>query len=91
MIALPSPLERFEKCMARRGMRMTKTRRLIAQHVFSLEGRIQADQVLEFFRGNLPAFRIHRATVYRTLQELVDCGLLRRVSENSAASYDPVH
>ena len=90
MIALPSPFERFEICLARRNKRMTEQRRLIVQHVFSLDARIHADQIIEFFRENPPTFRVGRATVYRTLMELVDCGLLQQLDENGTVWYDPV-
>ncbi len=91
MISLPepSPIERFEQCLARHGRRMTKQRQMLATHVFDHCGRFNADELIKVFQIRSAATRISRPTIYRTLAELVNCGLLRRMEEDGTSVYEP--
>ena len=65
-----SPLERFEEYLRTHDMRMTKPRRTVLDHVFSKHEHFDAETLSD----QLPS--VARATVYRTLKEFVEAGLL---------------
>lgn len=74
-----TPQERFEEYLRSRKMRFTQERRALVEHVFSQHEHFDANGLLEdlsekFDRKSRPS----RATVYRTLTELVEAGLLRK-------------
>jgi len=72
-----SPLERFEEFLQSREMRMTKPRRLLLEHVFSRHEHFDADTLIDQMPSKGHDGYVGRATVYRTLTEFVDAGLLR--------------
>lgn len=59
------------------GRRVTPQRRAIAQVLLDADSHLTADQVLTRVRRRLPS--ISPATVYNTLHELVEMGLLREL------------
>src|SRR5262245_5316823 len=72
-----SPLERFEEYLQSRGKRMTQQRRAIVQEVFRHHEHFNADELCDQLtkaKGD-----VSRPTVYRTLNELDDAGLLRKI------------
>ena len=83
-----SPVERFEEYLQSRGMRNTDQRRNLVQHVFSQHDHFDADNLI----GQLPkkgeTGYVSRPTVYRTLNEFVDAGLLRRFELAGRAVYE---
>lgn len=90
MIAIsdPLPLERFEKCLARQGMRLTTQRRLVVDRIFSKIIPFEANELVEYFQ-NQSAF-VSRPTIFRTLAALVDCGLLKCTKSVGKVLYDPI-
>jgi Fur family ferric uptake transcriptional regulator len=83
-----SPLERFEEYLQSRGMRMTKPRRMLLEHVFSRHEHFDADTLIEQLPGHGEAGYVGRATVYRTLAEFVEAGLLREFQLDGRAVYE---
>ena len=83
-----TPLQRFEEYLQSRGMRMTQPRRLLVDHVFSHHEHFDADQLLEQLPQRSDAGRIGRATVYRTLNEFVEAGLLRKFTLDGRAVFE---
>lgn len=83
-----SPLERFEEYLQSRGMRMTQQRRLLIDHVFSRHQHFDADTLIEQLPSSGEAGHVSRPTVYRTLNEFVDAGLLRRFQLSGRAVYE---
>src|SRR5512137_3019123 len=83
-----SPLERFGEYLQSRGRRMTQQRRLLVKHVFSRHQHFDADTLIEQLRSGGEAGRVSRPTVYRTLNEFVDAGLLRRLQLGGRAVYE---
>jgi len=72
-----SPLERFEEFLQSRGMRCTEQRRSMVNYVFSHHDHFDVDSLIERLpRKSEPGY-VSRPTVYRTLIEFVDAGLLR--------------
>lgn len=82
-----TPLERFEEFLQSRGKRITQQRRTMVNHVFQRHEHFDADELMdEMARGGQR--RISRPTVYRTLRELVDAGLLRQMNLGGRAVYE---
>ena len=72
-----SPLKRFEEYLQSRGKRMTQQRRIMVQEVFRRHEHFNADDLCDqLSKANRD---VSRPTVYRTLNELEDAGLLRKI------------
>lgn len=72
-----TPLERFEEFLQSRGKRITQQRRVIVEEVFGQHEHFDAEHLILQLSRSSPGQRVSRPTVYRTLSELVDAGLLR--------------
>jgi len=83
-----SPVERFEEYLQSRGMRNTDQRRSLVQHVFSHHDHFDADNLIEQLPKKGEPGYVSRPTVYRTLNEFVDAGLLRRFELAGRAVYE---
>jgi Fur family ferric uptake transcriptional regulator len=83
-----SPLQRFEEYLQSRSMRMTQQRRLLIDHVFSRHEHFDADTLIEQMPSSGQEGYVSRPTVYRTLNELVDAGLLRKFQLSGRAVYE---
>jgi Fur family transcriptional regulator, ferric uptake regulator len=77
-VKLP-PLERFQTFLERGGKRLTAQRRQILEQVFSHHDHFDAEELLDHLRPLLARREVSRPTVYRTLNELVEAGLLRKM------------
>jgi Fur family ferric uptake transcriptional regulator len=75
-VAFPSPTEFVDKLRPSGGRRSSK-RDFIVDIFVRQEGHIGADALVELIRRE--DSRISRATIYRTLQWMVDAGIARRV------------
>src|SRR6187401_3460102 len=83
-----SPRERFVEFLQSRGMRVTQQRKLLVEHVFSRHEHFDADQLIEQLPSSGTEGHVSRPTVYRTLTEFVDAGLLRKFVLNGRAVYE---
>lgn len=83
-----SPIERFEEFLQSRGMRITRPRRTIVDEVFSRHEHFDAEELLGRLQNHSGDKRVSRATVYRTLSELVNAGLLREMSLSGRTVYE---
>lgn len=68
--------EQFLQYLRENGHRVTSERLTLFDEIFSQHGHIDAEQLLESLRER--EVKISRATVYRNLDLLVECGLVRR-------------
>lgn len=66
----------FIELLRERGMRVTRERLAVLDEVFSQHAHLDADQI--FARMRAHGHKISRATVYRNLDLLVECGLVRK-------------
>ena len=83
-----SPIQRFEEYLQSRGQRNTEQRRFLVERVFSHHEHFDADQLMDQLpRKGLPNY-VSRPTVYRTLKEFVDAGLLRSFELNGRSVYE---
>ncbi|MDX1963478.1 MAG: transcriptional repressor [Pirellulales bacterium] len=83
-----TPLARFEEFLQSRGKRVTQQRRIIVQQVAARHEHFDADQLLADLLQTEHKEHVSRPTVYRTLSEMVDAGLLRKMTLNGRAVYE---
>ena len=83
-----SPLERFEEFVQSRGKRRSPQRRTIVEQVFSRHDHFDAEELLSQLRQVVGGRAVSRATVYRTLSELVEAGLLREMDLKGRKVYE---
>ena len=83
-----SPQERFAEYLQSRGKRITQQRRSLIDHVFERHDHFDADELIDNLSRLEPGGKVSRPTVYRTLNELVESGLLRRMSLGGRAVYE---
>lgn len=83
-----TPMARFEEFLQSRGKRITQQRRTIVEQVFSHHEHFDADDLLAEIRARVRDRKVSRPTVYRTLSELVDAGLLRKMTLNGRSVYE---
>src|SRR5438445_682019 len=69
-----------------RPKRYTDQQRDMVQYIFSRHNHFDAEQLIDALKHE--GFRVSRATVYRTLDKLVDAGLLRRLDVSSRTFYE---
>jgi Fur family ferric uptake transcriptional regulator len=72
----PREKDQFLRTLRERGQRVTAERIALFDEVFAQHGHIDAEQLLAALRG--AGVAISRATVYRNLDLLVECGLARK-------------
>lgn len=66
----------FLDSLRARGMRVTSERLALLDEMFSQHGHLDAEQLFDRMKAH--GHKISRATVYRNLDLLVDCGLARK-------------
>ena len=80
--------QRLEAHLASQGLRRTKQREVIVEAAFATDDHFKAEELLE--KARKLDSTVSRATVYRTLTLLVECGLLREVDlGRDQTYYDP--
>ncbi len=82
------PLHRFEEYLQSREKRMTQPRRALVEHVFSRHAHFDADELAASLAQSPRGRKVSRPTVYRTLAELVEAGLLRKLDLGGRTVYE---
>ncbi|QDU55983.1 Fur family transcriptional regulator [Aeoliella mucimassa] len=82
-----SPRERFVEYLQSRGKRVTQQRMQLVDRIFERHEHFDADELIAHLSQNKET-RISRATIYRTLDELVDAGMLRAMSLSGRRVYE---
>ena len=72
-----SPEARFQEYLQSRGLRQTAQRKFLVERVFSEHDHFDADDLMDRLPRKGEENYVSTATVYRTLKEFVDAGLLR--------------
>jgi Fur family ferric uptake transcriptional regulator len=67
----------FRAYLRKRGLKYTRERRAVLRGVMRDEHHFEAEQLLVDLRAG--GERVARATIYRTLPLLVDCGILKQL------------
>lgn len=83
-----TPAERFEEYLQSRGMRNTKPRRILVEHIFSSHDHFDADELLDRLPRKGSEGYVSRSTVYRLLAEFVEAGLLRTFEIDGRTVYE---
>ena len=83
-----TPMERFQEYLQSRGKRVTQQRRTLVEVIFGRHQHFDADELLAELSQATGPGRVSRPTVYRTLSELVDAGLLRKMDLGGRAVYE---
>ena len=78
---IPPWEQQLGEYLAEHGLRLTRQRRTIAESFFASEGHPSIEDLHARVRERNP--RIGQATVYRTVNLLVDSGLAARLSSSS--------
>lgn len=76
-----SPVEKFREFLATRSKRLTHERDIIVREIFSDHEHFDCDDIVA--RLDKPRdgrHRVSRATVYRTVSQLEEAGLIRKVA-----------
>ncbi len=71
-----SPQERFDEFLQSRGLRRTEQKRILVDQVFMRHEHFDANALIENLPRKGHKDYVSQATVYRTLSDLVDAGLL---------------
>jgi Fur family ferric uptake transcriptional regulator len=83
-----APQERFEEFLQSRAKRITRQRRIIVEEVFRGHDHFDAEDLMKHLAADEAGRAVSRPTVYRTLSELVDAGLLRSMSLGGRTVYE---
>lgn len=83
-----TPQQRFGDYLQSRGMRNTEQRKMVMDCVFEQHDHFDAEQLLERLPEKGESGYVSRPTVYRTLNEFVDAGLLRRFTLDGRSVYE---
>ena len=83
-----SPEDKFREYLSSRPrpQRYTQQQRDLVRYLFSQHSHFEAERLIEEVERQ--GFQVSRATVYRTLNKLVDAGLLRRLEVGPRSFYE---
>ncbi|HZZ82375.1 MAG TPA: Fur family transcriptional regulator [Gemmataceae bacterium] len=83
-----TPEEKFREYLASRPrpQRFTTQQRDMVNYIFSKHNHFDADELIDEMKQE--GFQVSRATVYRTLNKLVDASLLRRINLGQRTVYE---
>lgn len=78
---------RFEEYLERKGLNLTRQRQQILQALMSAEKHLGVEEVYDLLKRKDPA--LGRATIFRTVKLLQECGLVAEVtSANGRSKYE---
>lgn len=83
-----TPLERFREFLDSRGKRLTQQREFVIEKIYQRHDHFEADELVEAITHRQSEIRVSRPTVYRTLNELVASGLLRKFNVGGRSVYE---
>lgn len=78
-----SPEAKFREYLMTQGKRLTTERETIVREVFSSHEHFDVDQLVSRLSQRTDGKRVSRSTVYRTVLNLVEAGLLRAVARTN--------
>jgi Fur family ferric uptake transcriptional regulator len=82
-----TPQVRFEEFLQSKGKRTTQQRRILVDEVFKRHEHFDAEDLIRHLDA-IGEKRVSRPTIYRTLAELLDAGLLRGMSLGGRTVYE---
>jgi len=70
-------MEIFRDYIRRKGLRFTPEREIIAREIFEIDDHFDVDEL--YLRLRNKGKKLSKASIYRTLPLLIDCGLIQEV------------
>ncbi len=83
-----TPLARYEEFLQSKGLRNTSQKKFLLEQVFNRHEHFDADLLIEQLPSKGSPNYVSRPTVYRTLKEFVDAGLLHRFELEGRSMYE---
>jgi Fur family ferric uptake transcriptional regulator len=83
-----TPEARFAEFLQSRGKRSSRQRALIVQQIFSHHDHFDAEELIRHLQDWMEQRKLSRPTIYRTLGELVEAGLLRKMNLGGRSIYE---
>ncbi|MFM7977060.1 MAG: Fur family transcriptional regulator, partial [Pirellula sp.] len=83
-----TPLQRYEEFLQARGLRNTSQKKFLLEQVFNRHEHFDADLLIDQLPSRGATNYVSRPTVYRTLKEFVDAGLLHRFELDGRSMYE---
>jgi Fur family ferric uptake transcriptional regulator len=74
----------FQNFLVERGLKLTKEREAVLREIFSIHGHFEPEHLYLIIKGS--GNKASRASVYRTLNLLVESGLVERISRTDKGS-----
>ena len=74
---MANPLETFARYLDTKNLKLTRERKAVLEEIFLHLGHLEAEELGHALRRK--KIRASRATIYRTLELLVDSGMVRKV------------
>lgn len=75
-----TPVEKFREYLTTRDKRLTQEREIIVREVFADHEHFDVDNIVARLDKPRDGRRVSRATIYRTITQLEEAGLIRRVA-----------
>jgi Fur family ferric uptake transcriptional regulator len=75
----------FLALLLRKGLKLTRQREAVVNEIFGGSGHFEAEEIVQRLKSNRT--RVSRATVYRTLELLLECRLVERLDLGGSGSY----
>ena len=82
---MPSEIQIYRKFLKNRGLSFTKQRRAILKQVFMLNNHFDAKDIIRILGKK--SGRASRATIYRTLEQLERCRLIKKIDIGQNSFY----
>lgn len=76
-------MEKFREFLATRQMRLTQEREIIVGEIFSDHEHFDCEEIVARLDKPQSGHRVSRATVYRTVGQMEDAGLIRKVARSN--------
>ena len=73
-----NPHDLFQEFLQKTEGRYTKTKRFIADEIFNLSDHFEVESFIDHLRAKTK--NVSRATVYRIIKQLLEAGLLQKIS-----------
>ncbi len=83
-----TPQQQFAQFLQSKGKRVTSQRQLIVEQVFSHHDHFDADELMTHLQDLIAERKVSRPTVYRTLTELTEAGLIRKMMFEDRSVYE---
>ncbi len=83
-------IEIFKEYIRRKGLRFTPEREIIVREIFEIHDHFDVDEL--YLRLRNKGKKLSKASIYRTLPLLIDCGLIQEVyHEDGHMHYEHVY